>query len=219
MNSNWQNIKTNHTPSTSSINLNFLKKIKKNSKVLEIGSGRGRIIDILNKKKCFIVGVDINNNELNNLKHKYSDNNKIKFLNFNIINGDFKKLNFESLDFVFMNGLLGALNKFERVKAINNICKIVNKNTLIHISEFLLFERSLEMKNRYNKDFLETNEYGSFFILDNNGNKIGITHNFSRKELINLLEKRYRIIKEFKQDFISYTNKIKPGIILIIKLK
>jgi hypothetical protein len=75
------------------------------------------------------------------------------------------------------------------------------------------------MKNRYNKDFLETNEYGSFFILDNNGNKIGITHNFSRKELINLLEKRYRIIKEFKQDFISYTNKIKPGIILIIKLK
>ncbi len=219
MNNNWRNIKVNYTPSTSNINLNFLEKIQNNSKVLEIGSGSGRIIDILNQKDCFIVGVDINNNELNNLKLKYSNNKKIKLFNLDIVKGNIKKLNYENFDFVFMNGLLGALNKFQRIKAIDNVCKIVNKNTLIHISEFLLFEKNSEMKDRYNKDFLETNEYGSFFILDGNSNKIGITHNFSRNELVNLLEKKFRIINEFKQDFISYTGKVKPGIILIIKLK
>ena len=86
MNNNWKNIKINHTPSTSSIDLNFLKKITNSSKVLEIGSGSGRIIDILNQKGCSVIGIDINNNELSNLKYKYNSNHKITFLNlYNVI--------------------------------------------------------------------------------------------------------------------------------------
>jgi len=219
MDNDWKNIKPGRTPSTSSIDLDFLKRITNNSKVLEIGSGSGRIINILNQKDCSIVAIDINTNEISILKHKYSNNRKIIFLNFNIINDDFKNPNLRNFDFVFMNGLLGSLGKLERNKAIDNVSKIVNKNTLMHISEFLLFEENPEMKVRYKTDFLETTEYGSFYILDSIGDKIGITHNFNREELVSLVEAKFKIVNEFKQDFISYTGKVKPGIILIVKLK
>ncbi len=51
----------------------FLRKtIPKNSKILEIGAGTGRIIDALNNRKRQITGIDIANIPF--LKKKYAKN-------------------------------------------------------------------------------------------------------------------------------------------------
>jgi len=214
----WKKIKQNNTPSTSEILDEFVNKIDSQSKVLEIGCGSGRIIDECISKKCLIYGIDINKNEIDALKSKYKYFNNVILENNDITNINFKlRVNYK-FDYVFMNGLLGALKKEERTIALKNVLKLINSNSIIHLSEFLLFEKNEEMKIRYLNDLSQTGEYGTFFVYNKEGEKIYQTHNFSESEIKNLVSDNYIIIRKELLDFKSYTGKIKPGIILILNM-
>lgn len=215
----WKKIKQNNTPSTSGILDQFVDEINSQSKVLEIGCGSGRIIDICLPKECLIYGIDINRNEINALKVKYKNNKNITLKENDITNKNFELKVDYKFDYVFINGLLGALKLEQRNVALKNILKIISSKSIVHLSEFLLFEENVAMRERYLKDFSETGEYGTFFVYNEIGEKVYETHNFSEIEIDNLVSGYFEIIKKELSDFKSYTGKIKPGIILLLSKK
>ena len=60
---------------------------------------------------------------------------------------------------------------------------------------------------------------GTFFVYNNKRQKIYLTHNFKETEIENLVSKYFKIAKKELSDFMSYTGKIKPGIILLLQMK
>ncbi|MDO8659910.1 MAG: class I SAM-dependent methyltransferase [Candidatus Parcubacteria bacterium] len=215
----WKKIKKNDTPSTSGILDEFVDKLNSQSKVFEVGCGYGRIIDKCISKKSFIYGIDINKNEIDALKLKYADYENVSLEVNDITDRNFKLKVDYKFDYVFLNGLLGALKLEQRMVALKNVLKIIHSNSIIHLSEFLIFEKNKAMKDRYLKDFPETGEYGTFFVCSTEGEKIYQTHNFSQDEIKTLVLKDFKIIKKELLDFKSYTGKIKPGIILLLQIK
>ena len=215
----WKKIKQSNTPSTSGILDDFLNQINSQSKVLEIGCGSGRIIDECISRKSFVYGVDINKNEIDALRLKYRGYEKVILEINDITNKNFKLKEDYKFDYVFINGLLGALKSKQRAVALKNILKVTDFISIVHLSEFLLFEENEEMKVRYSKDFLETGEYGTFFVYNVEGNKVYQTHNFSEIEITKLVSKDFKVVRKELLNFKSYTNKTKPGIILLLQKK
>lgn len=215
----WKKIEQNKTPSTSRVLDGFINKIDSQSRVVEIGCGYGRILDQCINKKCFIYGVDINRNEIDALKLKYKDYKNVVLEKNDITDKNFKPKVTYKFDYVFINGLLGALNLEQRTIALKNILKLIHPGSVIHLSEFLLFEENSEMKDRYLKDLAETEEYGTFFVYNKEGEIVYQTHNFSENEIQNLVSEDFKIIKKELLDFKSYSGKIKPGIILLLQTR
>lgn len=215
----WKKIEQNKTPSTSRVLDGFISKIDSLSKVVEVGCGYGRILDQCIPKKCFVYGIDINKNEIDALKLKYKDYKNVVLEENNITDKNFKPKVTYKFDCVFINGLLGALNLEQRNIALKNILKLIHPGSVIHLSEFLLFEENPEMKKRYLRDLVETEEYGTFFVYNKEGERIYKTHNFSESEIQNLISEDFEIVKKELLDFTSYSGKIKPGIILLLKKK
>lgn len=215
----WKKIEQNKTPSTSRVLDEFISKIDSQSKVVEIGCGYGRILDQCIPKGCFVYGIDINKNEIDALKAKYKDHENVVLEENDITDKNFKPKVAYKFDYVFINGLLGALNLEQRTIALKNILKLIHSGSVIHLSEFLLFEENPEMKDRYLKDLIETEEYGTFFVYNKEGGKVYQTHNFREGEIQALISEDFEIIKKELLDFKSYSGKIKPGIILLLKKK
>ena len=71
----------------------LLKLVPKNAKVLEIGAGFGRIIDLLNNNKRKIMGIDLCN--ITYLKKKYYNNPNIKILRMNAEKLKFRQNTFD----------------------------------------------------------------------------------------------------------------------------
>lgn len=215
----WKVIKKNNTPSTSGISEEFLSEMNSKSKILEVGCGSGRIISESISKGHFVYGIDINKNEVSSLMLKYKSNKNVILEVNDITNKDFN-LNIDyKFDYIFLNGLLGALNLGQRRIALQNILKVMHIHTVVHLSEFLLFEECDEMKKRYLKDFVVTGEYGSFFVYTKEGKRLYQTHNFRESEITDLVVYNFKIIKREVKKFVSYSGKMKPGIILLLKIK
>jgi len=215
----WEKIEQNKTPSTSRVLDGFINKIDSQSRVVEIGCGYGRILDQCIPKGCFVYGIDINKNEIDVLKLKYKDYENVVLEENDIADINFKPKVTYKFDYVFINGLLGALNLEQRTIALKNILKLIHTGSVIHLSEFLLFEENLEMKDRYLKDLAETEEYGTFLVYNKEGEIVYQTHNFSENEIQDLISEDFKIIKKELLDFKSYSGKIKPGIILLLQTR
>jgi len=98
--------------------------------ILEIGAGRGRIIDALNNGKREITGIEIAN--LSFLKNKYKNNRKIQILQMDAQNLLFKDNSFDIC--LMMYNTLGLMNN--PIKVLKDCERVTCKNGKIIVSTY-----------------------------------------------------------------------------------
>ncbi len=207
----WAKIPFDIIPSSTKINEEFWDYFKKNDSILEVGCGKGRLAYACVKRGLKVTGIDINRKAIELLnKDTYLFGTKIYYAN--ILNVRFK----EKFKGVLLQGLLSALVKKDRIKCLNKVKLAMDNGGYLHISEF---EISDKFEKKYQENFKITGEYGTVVIRDkNNGKELCRTHNFYKKEIIELIEKAgFKIINFKRSVFISYHGGKKPGMMIIAK--
>src|SRR3989338_1021789 len=126
----WLKIEANKTPSSVKIDNDFWKYFKPKDKILDVGCGWGRVIQECLKRGFSVVGIDINRNEIKELKKKNLKGAEIKV-------GDILKIKLrKEFKGVLMLGILSVLLKKERGKALTRARSFLVNGGYIHISEF-----------------------------------------------------------------------------------
>ncbi len=202
----WEKIEANKTPSSVKIDNDFWKYFKPKDKILDVGCGWGRAIYECLNRDLYVVGVDINENEIKELKKKNLRGAEIKY-------GDILKMKLKKeFKGVLMLGLLSVLSESERGKCLKRVRSFLIKGGYIHISEF---EMNNKFKKRYDSDFKITKEYGTLSVKDN-GTEIFRSHNFTKKEIFDLIKNgEFKIIKFKRAKFTSYHGHKRPGMMII----
>jgi len=202
----WLKIKAGKTPSSVEIDNDFWKYFKPKDKILDVGCGWGRAVYECLKRDLNVVGVDINRNEIKELKKKNLSGAQIKY-------GDILKIKLKrKFDGALMLGILCVLSKRERGLCLKRVKSFLVERGYIHISEF---ETSNKFKKRYENDFKITKEYGTLSVKDN-GVEVFRSHNFTKKEIFDLIKNSgFKIIKFKRAKFISYHKDKKTGIMII----
>lgn len=212
----WKKISVAQTPGTTPIDEKFWKLLNKDSNILEVGCGWGRIIFECLKRGFGVTGIEINKNEVDALIEKISQlklNKKIKVYNKNIKKTSFKDDFFPA---AIMQGILSALTKSDRDVCLKEIYRILKPNGYVHVAEFELISDDKEAITRYKNDEIITEEFGTLSVCDKVGKEMYRTHNFSKDELIELLlRNKFRIVSIKSQFFTSYHGNKKPGLLII----
>ncbi len=210
----WKEIKAEKTPGTIPVVEEFWGNFEYGDCVLEVGCGWGRIIFQCLKRELEVVGIDVNKKSVEYLNEKIKNSsvspNRVKILNKSVLDTNFED---SSFDGVLMQGLLSALKKDDRMKAIREISRILKSGGVIHVGEFKFHEK---FKERYEKDYPKTGEYGTLSVTDDEGKEIFQSHNFEISELIELLkEGGFENIEVIEKEIKTYHNNKKPGIMVI----
>jgi len=202
----WLKIGANKTPSSVKIDNDFWKYFKPKDKILDVGCGWGRAVCECLKRGLYVVGIDINKNEITELKKK-------KLKGAEIRQGDILKIKLKKeFNGVLLLGLLSALSKKERNKCLKRVNLPLVNGGYIHISEF---EMSDKFKERYENDFKITKEYGTLSVKDN-GKEIFRGHNFTKAEIFDLIKNSgFKAVKFKRAEFTSYHGRKRPGMMII----
>ena len=148
--------------------IEFWKKIytKNNGKkILELGSGTGRLSIPLLKEGADYTGLEISKEFCNHAK------NKIKKYGFvpNIITGDFRDFNLNNkydIIFIGFNTFLHLLNDTDATKCFNSVKKHMHANTLFYIDIFVpnplfLYRSKKRIKNL---EYIDTKTNQTIYI-------------------------------------------------------
>lgn len=206
----WTKIPANKTPNSTLIDEKFWGYFRPQDKILDVGCGSGRVIIDGVKRGFKLTGLDINKNEIKQLRKNIGKSAEV-------IYGDILniKLKRESFQGAFLQGILSTLEKNKRNKCLKRVRSFLRKGGCLHVSEFKL---SSKFKERYENDFLLTKEYGTLSVRNCNGDEIYRSHNFSEKEIINLIKNSgFKIVSIKNSTFTSYHGNKKPGMMVIAK--
>lgn len=206
----WLKMKANKTPSSVKIDNDFWKCFKPGDKILDVGCGWGRAIYECTKRDLSVVGVDINRNEIKELKKELKRKN---LKGTEIKCGDILKIKLEK-EFrgVLMLGFLSAISKRKRKRSLERIRSFLIDGGYIHISEFKMSDK---FKERYENDFKITKEYGTLSVKDGVV-EVFRSHNFTKQEIFDLIKgSGFKIVKFKRAKFTSYHGDKKPGIMII----
>lgn len=191
--------------------IEMAKDIQVGQKVLDIGCGSGRLLEVLQDKKITYIGIDPCEKLLENARKQYSGMN-IEFRTGNILElGDFPEYNF---DHVFSIAVLHHLPGTElRLNALRQL-----KNKIKQDGRLLITVWNLWDNKKYNRliwKFLMLKFFGKnkmdfgdilFDWKDNTGKIISqrYYHAFTKHELKKLLKKAGLKIKSINKDEHNY---------------
>lgn len=110
----------------------FSKFVKRGSKVLDAGCGRGKSSDLL-PKDYFVTGIDINKKAIHYARKKHKGT---KFFVMSLSDLSFKN---SSFDAVFCRRVLGDLYRIGRFeKAVKELSRILKKKGIIYATIYLI---------------------------------------------------------------------------------
>lgn len=182
----------------------LLKNLPENSVVLDIGSGFGRVLEILALKAKKIVGIDNDEEAVEKSKefNKGSDNVKILL-------GDAEDLKFEDGEFDVVTCLGGTPSNFgkTRNKIYSEIKRILREEGIFFCSvynEDALEERLSYYDKCYSGKYSVNKETGYVEIFE-----MFVSEQFSKEQITKILEENGFKILEI----------IKEGVLYIIKAK
>jgi ubiquinone/menaquinone biosynthesis C-methylase UbiE len=208
----WKKIVANQTPGTAQIDDLFWESLNPHETVLEVGVGSGRVIDESLRRGLNIIAIDINKQEIENLRNIYETNEAVELL----IADATKPLSLpRKVNGVVMLGLLGALNfELQRNDALRNCAAVTEPKSEVVVSEFLVDDTDEVLASRYKQGQKDGLERGSFAVFDDAGNVQYITHNFDEDELVSLVGRYATILSVSKTIFMSYHGSERKGIIV-----
>jgi ubiquinone/menaquinone biosynthesis C-methylase UbiE/GNAT superfamily N-acetyltransferase len=141
----------------------YLKYVKENTKVLEIGCGTGRILKAVLSKDCEVVGVDTSKSMLNIANKRlayYINKNKLKLINTDLsektLNCKFDRV---FITFYTFNYLL--IDK-KRFKMLKHIYSMLNDKGIVVVD--LFYPKSFRDLNIHNKWFKKKIYYNEEII-------------------------------------------------------
>lgn len=205
----WAKVPPSKIPSSTKIDEKFWSYFRSNDPILEAGCGQGRFVYAGALKGFKMTGIDINKEAIELLaKDVWFFGAEAYYAD--ILTAEFK----EKFRGVLLQGLLGSLEKNDRIKCLDKVKSIMESHGYMHISEF---EMSDDFTKRYEEDFKLTGEYGTLVIRDKEtGKELCRGHNFYEEEIKELIKKSGFEIISFKRTFFtSYHGDKKPGIMII----
>lgn len=211
----WRNISTGQTPATTPIDEGFWRFFVKGDELLEVGCGWGRIIYECLRRGFTVAGVDINKNEIECLgkKIRCDDlNNRASVYCESVLDLHFPDKSFMG---AIMQGVLATLPPIERLPALLSVKRVLVDGGYLHLAEFELSDDP-KFLERYEKDFIITGEFGTLSVKDKNGREFCRSHNFSIREITDLIiNAHFEIVNITRRDFVSYHGYNKPGLTII----
>ncbi len=206
----WEKIEGKNVPATSSFSKKLFDHIEADKVVLDLGCGYGRLCNILKEKNCKAYGIDINKSAIKEAQK----NKELKDVNFSVQNA--KNLNFEDsfFDVIISQAVLACMAPDERRRVMDEIFRVLKANGILHISEFGQTDNSA----RYMEHKKTTKEYGTVIVKNKDGTERFRTHNFSKKEMEDLIESHNSSILHYENpDFTTINGESHPGHIFIIQ--
>jgi phospholipid N-methyltransferase len=214
----WKNIDKNTTPGTAFLHPTFWTMVKPGDLVIEVGSGNGRVIEECLARKLRVAAIDINPNELGELRKRYMTNKNVSLEELDVTKS--KPLKRKIAQGAILLGLVGALDSpAGRKRALTNVAASLEIGGALCVSEFVYSPTDPVLSHRYKKAEAMGLEKGSFVVDEADGSAKYITHNFQEAELVRLVEADFTIIKLEKTMFTSYHGNERKGISLIAKKK
>jgi ubiquinone/menaquinone biosynthesis C-methylase UbiE len=106
----------------------FIKRLKKGSRILDIGCSGGRDMKVFTRKGFDAMGIDVSGVFLNIAKKEVP---KGKFLKMDVLDLDFPEEYFQG---VWADAVLHHLTKIDMPKALKNINRIISKKGILYVS-------------------------------------------------------------------------------------
>lgn len=197
--------------------LEFKQYLKGGIKILDLGCGNGRLINLLKDHEIDYIGSDLSSSLLNYAKKQ--EKGKIK--EFEFIESDMMKLIFskESFDIIFMIASFHHLeNKKQRIELLLKMNSWLKKDGIIIMTNWNLWEKhNFKKYFRCLFDFSMSKTFKDFIIpfKNNTGESLGkrFYHSFIRSEIEKLIKKTgFEIIEN------KYSDKKKNIITIIHKI-
>lgn len=193
----------------------FKKYVKNGNKILDIGCGNGRLIEMLKEFDISYIGIDQSKNLLQQAKLKYP---KYKFSQGDILDKDFAENTF---DIIFSIAVLNHIPSSKlRLKALKNINKTLKPGGILILSNWNLWtfkSKKNLYKHAYKKFKMSKKEWYDLYGIEKNqlsyrdiltiwksNEKTGVLYYyaFSKRTIKKLLKKA-----EFKVEKVYYSNK------------
>ena len=112
--------------------------IYKNSKIIDIGCGKGKLLNYLSEKINSGLGIDINKRKVN-----FANKNKKSNLEFQVMNSNKLNLN-KKFDYSIIMFSLHSMNYKTQIKTLNNMKKISKKQIIIdYVLPKNIFQKSI----------------------------------------------------------------------------
>ena len=176
----------------------YLKKnIKQNSKILDIGCGFGRHIEILADFSKEVIGIDNNSDMIKKAKNRLSN-----FKNVKLFVQDAQKLDFEDDYFDYVICMTNTFGDFPEIKenVLKGMKRVCKKDGKIIISVYN--DKALEIRKKdYEKVGLHITEIKEGIIYTEEGL---ISEQFSKPQLKELFDKLYLKSKILELNTISF---------------
>lgn len=188
---NWNKFIGNEIPSSIETQSIIYKFIKKNDRIIDVGCGFGKtVFDLYKKGYVNIYGIDSNKSGIkfaNKMSKKLRLNPKPKFKVADASCLSFKK---DSFDCVITQAFWTTIvtNK-ERLKIIKEINRILKRNGIIYIADFMRMWRLYKYKNLYRKGVEKGYEKGTFEARNPSTGKLDyLAHHYTKNELLQLVK-------------------------------
>ncbi len=187
---NWLKNKAGTTPASTQIHPEFQKILDQDHyKILDSGCGNGRISSVLAQQGHKVVGIDINESEIEYAK---SIHHNIRFLVADSTDLPFKD---NSFDHVVTLGLFGGVDRLTRSKILAESYRVVRPGGYIYLGEFGRITDPLVTTSTgkgwtevYISDLHTTGEFGSVIVHPEDEKKSFIAHHFSELDLVQLIQ-------------------------------
>ncbi len=184
----------------------FLSTIQPGNTILDVGCGPGRISRLLGKK-CKVVGIDINEKEI-----EFARSQGITNAEFMVASGaDLSQFSSNSFDGAVLVGTLGGVHKELRDLILAETARVIRPRSPIYVAELTRKHGNAEREAIYKRDAEMTGEMGSRVVYEFPGERgkiLYIAKHFEPEELVELLQTHGLTNIQFRKHII-----VKEGIV------
>ncbi|GEM_PF-1554469 len=201
----WKQSSGNKVIASSPFSEKIFDFIPESGRVLDLGSGDGRISQVIQKHGFETYGMDINPTAINLAKTQPD----LVGIAFSV--QDAKATTYEDafFDAVIEQAVLACVEKSDRTTVLTEVHRILKSGGVFSIAEFG-FEESLH--ERYEHDALLSGEYGTVVVKSDDGMKPFRSHHFRSEELDTLVQDAgFEIIQSTHPNFSTRSGHTHPG--------
>jgi len=178
----WRNWNAEEIPSTTSIAIEMLEKLPPVSRILDLGCGIGKSLEVLATLDAdTLTGVDVNVAAVARARSKWNSSREAAF-----IAGDALHLPFpdNSFDVATAQAFLTVVpTRAERLAALREAGRILRPGGYIYIGDFLQNSTIDLYVRRYVFGLELIGEYGTFPVSNSSGGIAYFAHHFTEEEL------------------------------------